>query len=726
MKKNHIYSVIFIILSTLFAYINSLNGTWALDDVVANKPISINDIYDFIGFRKIAYFTFYLNQLISPFSPVYFRIVNIFIHLTNSILVYVIAYKSVILLLNSQNEKGFLKIDNRHKEKKAFYVALFSGIIFALHPINTNAVTYIVQRMASLATFFVLLSLLFYILGAEAKKKINAIILYILSVVFIIMGVFSKENAILSVPLILLYDFIILSYGNKKGFYKRLLIVSSLGIITIVISFIALQLQYAFLGILNALVEFNKPIIEKGWTATDVYWTPLQHILTEFRVIVRYLILIFFPSPKLMVFDWWSYPISKGLFTPLSTFLSMLVVFSMAIIAVILRNRLPLLSFGILWYLLAISLESFVALGSDLYFEHRNYLPISGLIIGLIGQTVVSIKISGKKSIFLILCALSLVLGALTIIRNSVWKDSLTLWKDTLKKDSSNIRALLAIGNTYFKTSDLSNAEKYYLETIRLSSYSKRAHFLDGSVYSLGFIYLYSGRFEQAKELIDKYESLLDSYKPKILKGFYKSLKGDLKGAIEEYNNVINKAEGIDKIVLLTLLGDAYRGLGEYHKAIEKYEKALKRDPSFSAAIYGKGLSFIGLRNLDLAEKYLYEAISVDPYNVLAYADLSDLLIMKRRDLKEALVFAEKGVAFDTPFYQPYLSMGNILIILGREKEAQFYYDIALSKGAKEYMIIFSKARIYFIKGDNEKVKYYLTLLRGQKDLPEGIKKIIK
>jgi tetratricopeptide (TPR) repeat protein len=727
--NKHIVGIVFIVLCIFAAYVNSLNGTWAMDDIVVNKNISIKDIYDLVGFRKIAYLTFYLNQLISSFDPANYRLVNIVIHIMNSLLVYLLAYKTIMLIF--KNRPGYIidehkKVGNDVYKEKAFYVALLSSIIFALHPINTNAVTYIVQRMASLATFFVLLSLLFYIFSIESNSRLRAITFYFLSGVSIVAGIFSKENTLLAIPLIMLYDFIILSRNNKSGFYKRVFVISVIGITSITISFYLLQLHQAFIEIIRGFVNFNEPILQKGWTATDVYWTPLQHILTEFRVVVKYLLLIIFPNPNLMVFDWWSYPLSKGLFEPISTILSMGLIFLMISASIILRKKLPLFSFAILWYLIGISLESFIALGSDLYFEHRNYLPISGLIIGLVGQATLLFNRNIKIKFFLVtLILVALILGSLTIVRNSVWKDSITLWTDTIKKDPSNIRAIMALGNTYFNINDLNNAEKYYLRAIKLSSENKRATFLDNSVYSIGFIYLYTKRFEEAKELIEKYEGLLESHRPNILKGFYKALNNDSIGAIEEYKKAISEAKGIDRLVVLTLLGDVYRGLGEYSQAIENYEKVINFDPSFSAALYGTGLSYIGLRDLDSAEEYLIKAITADPYNVLAYADLSDLVILKRKDISSALRYAQKAVSYETPFYQPYLSMGSVLLISGKEKEAEHYYKIALSKGAKDYVIFFSKARAYFIKGDKEKAAQYLSILRNYKNLPEDIKSLI-
>jgi hypothetical protein len=112
-------------------------------------------------------------------------------------------------------------------------VALLSSVIFALHPININAVAYIVQRMASLATLFVLLSLLCYISATLSGNRLKAVLLYACSGIFVIIGIFSKENAVMAIPLILLYDYIFLSRFNRGVFMKKMLITATVGILSI-------------------------------------------------------------------------------------------------------------------------------------------------------------------------------------------------------------------------------------------------------------------------------------------------------------------------------------------------------------------------------------------------------------------------------------------------------------------------------------------------------------
>jgi len=161
-------------------------------------------------------------------------------------------------------------------------------------------------------------------------------------------------------------------------------------------------------------------------------------------VVSRYLFVILFPLPKFLIFDWWGFPVSQSLIQPITTLFSAMLILSLLFFSVWKIKRFPLLCFGLLWYLCAISLESFFALGSDLYFEHRNYLPVSGLFIGIAGQIMISFWSSVDRKIALSIIIIGLISGVLTFSRNFVWKDSFTLWGDTLSKAPSNIRAMLA------------------------------------------------------------------------------------------------------------------------------------------------------------------------------------------------------------------------------------------------------------------------------------------
>jgi tetratricopeptide (TPR) repeat protein len=728
--KKHL-PLLIIIASILIAYSNSLNGTWAMDDVVANKPVGIHDIQDLLSFRKVTSSTFLLNQAIAPFNPASFRLTNIAIHILNTLLVYILTLKTFTLSIRTSDPESDKRRDPGHKPAHfahhALYGAFISSTLFALHPININAVAYIVQRMASLATLFVLLALLSYIAAHLSKNLYKTVIYYALSGISVVLGIFSKENAVMAIPLLFLYDYIFLSAFSKQKRRKMIIAVVVIGLLSFSFTTFFLKLHSKVFEIVGFFLHPNQPLPWKDWMSIDVSWTALEHIFSAFRVLVRYLFLLFFPLPRFLVFDWWGFPVSHGITDPITTLPSMILVISLVVFSLLKLKRYPFISFGILWYFLAISLESFLAVGTDLYYEHRNYLPFTGLSIGIASQGIVFFKDRiNNRTAWISVTIICLTLGSLTFARNFVWKDSVTLWGDTLKKNPSNLRAIMAMGNASWKINDMKSAERYYREAVRISSNDRKLYYLNESFYSLGMLYLMNRDLQKAKELIDKFSHSIESYKPEILTGFYKALSSDAEGALSEYRAIAPETKGIDRVVVYTLMGDAYRDKGMWKRALEKYREAISLDPGFSSAYYGIGASYLGKRDIQQARHYINKALSIDPTHTLALSDMADLMLMMKSNPDEALAYAKRAVAQSPPFYQPYLTMGNVLIVIRREHEAEEFYQKALSQGMPEYLVPFSKARSYFMRGEKEKAHQYISELKKYEDIPEEIKDIIQ
>lgn len=715
--KATFFFVFFLIISVFIAYSNSLNGIWALDDVLINQPISFEQVFKEFGARKISYLSFVLNQKIGPHEPVNFRIVNIFIHLLNSFLLYFI----IILTLKLPQFKD--KLSNH-----AHYIAALSAIIFALHPLNINAVAYIIQRMASLSAFFVLLSLIMFIFAINKQySSIKKAVFYLIALVSFVLAVLSKENAVVAIPLIILYDFIFLSPINKDAFRKRALAVVLLSFIAIGIISLKMPLHIMAFDVIRSFLDISTPISYKAWTATDVYWSPLEHILTEFRVICRYLFLFIMPLPENLVFDWWGYPVSTGLLTPITTLFSIIFILGILTFSIVFLRRYVFLSFGILWYFIAISLESFIAIGSDLYFEHRNYLPLTGFIAGIVMQIfdLTAKYVFSKKYFFwAILLMLSTMLGFLTYERNFIWQKPIVFWADAVKKTDNNLRANLALANCYLNAGDFKNAEIYYINTFNKAYRDKRPFYTEDALYQLGFMNLTLGSIEESSRVIEKFEKILpDSYKLLILKGFNCYLNGDYRCAIYHYNNA--RQEKIfyekNKAVIHTLIGDVYRDMGNIDKSLNNYQKALSINAFYAPAYHGIAKLSILKKDFSKAEELLLWSIKLNPSNFQAFSDMSYLLLMQQKRLKEALYYAEKAISMNPPSYKPYLIIAVLEIIRGNYQTAEGYLNTARMFKAPYYLLLFNKAWAYSLIGDTAKEKATFRELIKEKNVPQHI-----
>jgi tetratricopeptide (TPR) repeat protein len=718
-NERHIIVFAFLAVSVFLAYSNSLNGTWALDDTKFVRSASLENYLNLrLGYRKIAFLTFLFNKWINPFSVVNFRVTNIIIHIINSVLVYWI---SIVTLRLPKMRERF--------GKYGYPVALITATVFALHPININAVAYIVQRMTSLSAFFVLLSLLSYLHARTASALRLSLTLYVSAAVFILLGIFSKENAVLALPLFVLYDYFFISEVGKRAHLFKVVALVCAGLAVITVSLVYLNFLKATGNLFRLFLNINQQIPPLGWTTPDVYWTPLQHIMTEFRVVGRYFVLLLAPLPDLLVFDKSGISLSASMIEPLSTLFSFLVIAGLIIFSVLIAGKMPFVSFGLLWYLMALSLESFIGIGLDLYFEHRNYLPSAGLFLGISAQMTVSIRSSilRGKNLWAVVLIIAVLLGGLTFRRNYVWKDSVTLWTDTLVKDPGNIRAMVALGKAFMKSADFVSAGKYYNMAMDLSFAKQRVQYFNDSAYSLGMISLFIGNLEQAKKVIDLMDKrLADGYTTEILKGYYSSLSGDTDGALRLFNHVLPRSSVPDRVITYTLIGDTYKRTGYAGRALENYKKAVELDPSFSAAYFGMGDMYFAMKDINNAEKYISRTLLLDPANPLALARMADILLVKKEPPEKAKTYAERAVSSFPVFHQPYATMATVLIVMGREEEAEEYFKKAYERGLRGYLLPYTKARAYFIKGDKDKAEAVLLEIANMDDAPDDLRNIIK
>jgi tetratricopeptide (TPR) repeat protein len=282
------------------------------------------------------------------------------------------------------------------------------------------------------------------------------------------------------------------------------------------------------------------------------------------------------------------------------------------------------------------------------------------------------------------------------------------------------------MANGYFTISDFQNARIYYEDSIISSEERKRPRFLRNALYYLGFMHLLLEQTDDAGKIIDKFEkNFPDSHKLSILKGYYRSLNGDFKGAVRIYRNALKNEKHMKKIeraTINTLIGDAYRETALFEKAEQSYNKALNLIHVFPAANHGKAKLLMMRGDIDSSLKLLDKVIYFDSYNFHAMTDKAYLLLIKGDGADKVLPLIKKAVSLNPPHYKPYLLMGCVQTVLGVDGEAERYFTKARDYNAEEYKIIFNKSWSYFLRGDTEKQKYYLSELLKLKGVPQTMR----
>jgi hypothetical protein len=348
---------IFIITSLIIIiYYNTITSPFNFDDepaIIDNESIrSLNNIpnrlTNIFG-RPVLYTTFTLNYYIGGLEPIGYHIVNIGLHIAVSILIYLIVWHTVIPPTPPLLKGG-----------RGDLAPFLSALIFAVHPINTESVTYIVSRSSLLSAFFYLLSLLMFIKankergkGKGARGKILSSVFCLLSsVFFFILALGSKEDAVTLPAILLLYHFFFISEEKTlKDYTKRYR--------WLILSFSILAISYPFLRYMRLGMI--------GVSEAEKIFTPFTYLITGIKVSVYYYMKLLLLPLNLNI-D----PDIRPLQFPNLSVVSALFIIIVLII-IVFRKRHGIFSFSILWYFITLLPTTSIFPLNDIASEHRVY-----------------------------------------------------------------------------------------------------------------------------------------------------------------------------------------------------------------------------------------------------------------------------------------------------------------------------------------------------------------
>jgi hypothetical protein len=394
-KWFHLGAVSLLAVAVLLVYSKTFHATFHFDDthqIVENYKLrDLKNLPEIImGQRGVTMATFAINYAAGGTNVVGYHIVNTVIHIINGILVYFLLFHT--LMRTSTDELWSKKI------------AVYSALLFAVHPIQTQAVTYIVQRMESLASLFFLLSLLIFVKATEASTLQKRVLLYACVVFTYIVGFKSKEIAITLPAVIFLYDLYFVSGGKIRGVFGRWPLYAALVVIVIYLSvstivpmggFGDLSEESSGLAGIAATPAAGAP--SAGFGVKSI--SPKEYLFTQFNVLLYYMALLLVPVNQNLDYD---FPVSRGLFEvpqinegtvlnipippPVVSLFILMAIFGLASYFFIQSRkkanpRWLVISFFILWFFIILSpTSSFIPI-IDVIFEHRVYLPSLGFFV---------------------------------------------------------------------------------------------------------------------------------------------------------------------------------------------------------------------------------------------------------------------------------------------------------------------------------------------------------
>jgi Flp pilus assembly protein TadD len=589
-----------ITVTALIIYSNTLFSPFQLDDTLnIVKNSKLRDFRNFwppSGTRYIGFLSFAVNYHFGELDVFGYHLINTIIHIVNGLLVW-----SLVLLTfkTPVTERAAINLELKN------FIALTAALIFISHPIQTQAVTYISQRITSLATLFYLLGVVLYIKarltpvvesqGSRVKTKVFCLG----ALLSTLLAMKTKEISFTLPLIIVLYEFTF--FNNKTRFITRLFYLAPF---LFTLPIIPLTLFAPELGLAER-GYYVEEVIRSSQIRDLTAISPHDYLMTQFRVIFTYLRLLILPVGQHMNYD---YPMFHSILEP-QVLLSVLFlsVFLGSTVYLFVRSRTTdnttglLISFGIFWFFITISVESSIIPIKDVIFEHRLYLPSVGIIVAITatlscGFDIVWKRFDIKWSEWRRAWALIIVIvfSITAHMRNNVWGDELGFLLDEVRKSPNKASVHGALGLAYYHRDQTDKAIHELQTATKLKPDSIEDHI------NLGAAYYKQGR-------IDK--------------------------LIEEYKIVLRLEP--DSPAIHNDLGIAYYELGRIDEAIEEFQLALRLEPDRPDAHYNLGIAYYSKGRIDEAIKEYTEALGLVPSNADAHYNLG-LAYMKKGLNKEA------------------------------------------------------------------------------------------
>jgi len=470
-------AIVFLGIYTLLLYSNTFTASFHYDDypsIIGNKPVqwealSWENFKDLVAQeyeRPVSYISFALNYYFGGLDVRGYHYVNTVIH----------ALSSFGLFLLLRNILSLTHPDMGASRRYA--VAFVSSMLWLSSPLQTQAVTYIVQRMASLAAMFYVYAVYFYLKGRSTCGR-KRLLFFMLTMTAALLAFGSKQNAYTLPFYLLLLEIIVIRRGSLKFLAnRRLLAVLSL-------------LLAGFVAILFRI--YYSPLV-----ATPGPWFIYQiktRFLTGLRSILFYMSQLILPVPSRMSLEH-DFALSRSLLEPPATVLAALIIGGLLFYALATFKKYPIFSFSILWFFGNLSLETFNPY-LIYVFEHRLYLPSMFFFFPFVILISQIWTLPGKRNMkkpAAVLCLLMVIVSFSmnTYIRNSVWHDEYSLWRDVLDKNPSNVNGYIGLGSAYVKDDLYDDALPLYLAGKSLSPRNPVVR------YSLGVVYFHLKLYDKA------------------------------------------------------------------------------------------------------------------------------------------------------------------------------------------------------------------------------------
>lgn len=566
-------------------------------------------------YRPLLLTSFIMNYRISGIRPWGYHLFNLILHLAVCVLLFELL-KRVGLSLNG---------------------ALIGCLVFAVHPINTQAVAWIPGRNDTLLALFILPSAIFFIDYINKGGSLK----YFSGLLFLAFGLLTKESAAV-------FPVIMSGYAlaaNRSGIKNRRLWILILGTV----------LMTAGWYWLRSVISGTGP----EWQANR-FLNPVEFLFMA----VTFLGKVFLPLKLSPV----AIPQWTGIFTGIAVLAGLVsLIFYRGI------DKRPIFWFGLLW-MTAFMLPYF-ARGSfvTLFLEHRFYLPLIGLLMSL--SQLKTVKAAAKKNWFPVtISLLILFLGWRTVVYGKVFKNRMVFWEYAENTSPESSLVLYNVGLIHQENKQYDLAVEKYLKAIKINPDYAGVH------NNLGIVYQITGKYDEAES---EYQQAI-RYNPHLAQAF-DNLGGlyYLQGKYEQAGKAFLSAIKLSDLPSAhNNLGSLYYAQGLYDQAGEEFAKARRKDPYMVSAMVNLGSYYLKAGDFDKAETEYREALRLDPGNYDALFNLSLVYIGSEKYEKAEQVLLS-GIKENPGDKNLYYQLSSVCFMDGKYDSSVKYYDRYLALGGE-------------------------------------------
>jgi tetratricopeptide (TPR) repeat protein len=477
----------------------------------------------------------------------------------------------------------------------AAVTAFSAAVLWTLHPLQTESVTYVIQRAESLMGLFYLLTLYCFIRGAEKDGRQQ--LWFMLSVGACLFGMGTKEVMVSGPLMVLLYDRTFLAGSFRECWHRR---------------------RWVYLGLAATWLPLAGLVASTGWNRNgmsgfDVGLTPWAYWLTQFEAIARYLWLSMWPNP--LVFEYGTFWVHREM--EVAAYALLVVGLAAAVLVALWRR--PALGFLGAWFFLILAPTSVMPGRMQTIVEHRMYLPLAAVTT----LAAIGFHAAVKRHPWALIGMLALGLGLLTLRRNEDYRSELTIWNDAVAKRPNNMVAHYNLGNAWLEIpGHLDDAIAQYREALRLNPDYAEAH------NNLGFAWAQApGRREEARAEFEEALRLNPNYASAHtnLGNVWAEMPGRLNEAIAQYEAALRLDP--DSAEAHYNLGFAWSRMpGRLNDAIVQFEAALRLRPDYAPGWHSLGLCRFQLGDLSAAAEAFRKELRLSPDDPMAQRALAAVL----------------------------------------------------------------------------------------------------